>query len=111
MIRFMLLIAFVVLQGCAATDLTDLTEEELKAYEDEQFRREYNRGIDADNWRMCEKLYDQIGASTVHVDHQHDRRRRGRVRHWEIKSDLMYNECRRLLGREYWAEHWEKDEE
>ncbi len=106
--RFILLIVFVVLQGCATTDRSEMTEQELKAYDDEQFRQEYNRGIDYENWRLCQKLYDQAGQQTLHVDHQHARRDRGRSRHWEIKSDLMYNQCRMYLG-EYWAEHMKKD--
>ncbi len=107
--RFILLIVFVVLQGCATTDRSEMTEQELKVYDDEQFRQEYNRGIDFENWRMCQKMYDQAGKSTLHMDHQHNRRHRGRYRHWEVKSDLMYNECRRYLKKEYWADHMTKD--
>lgn len=106
--RFILLIVFVVLQGCATTDRSEMTEQELKAYDDEQFRQEYNRGIDAENWRLCQKLYNQAGKGMLHVDHQHTRRDRGRVRPWMIRSDLMYNQCRRYL-RDYWIDHMEKD--
>ena len=94
--KIVIVLLALLMAGCATT----LTEEEQQ---EKAFEREWKRGIDAENWRMCELMYKQAGKQTLHVDHQHNRR--GPPRHWEIKSDLMYNQCRMYLKKEYWAEY------
>jgi len=78
------------LASCAP--LTELQKEE----------REYRSDIDRENWYMCNKAYSAHGAPTIHYDHRHGRR--DNVRSWDIKSDLMVNQCRSILG-EAWADY------
>lgn len=91
-----MLLAILLAGGCAST----LTEEQQQ---EKEWDREWKQGIDAENWRMCELMYKQAGKGTLHVDHQHDRR--GPPRHWEIRSDLMYNQCQMHMKDEYWSEY------
>ena len=78
-------VAFLTVSGCATYDAEE---------------RAYRDAIDAENWRMCELVYQQAGASTYHRDHEHNHR----VRWDDIKKDLMDNRCKVLLG-DYWAEY------
>lgn len=75
--------------GCAV-----LTEEES----------ELRLQLDRENWALCEYAYELGGVATLHIDHIH---RNGHVygmpEHHAIVSDLMYNNCRLVLGK-YWAE-------
>lgn len=82
-----LITALALTSGCA----TQLTPEE----------REWRRGIDAENWRLCEMVYQRQNVVIV-SDHPHVRHRRHRPH--EIQSDLVANQCRRVL-KEYWAEY------
>lgn len=82
------LLATVILTGCAGT----LTQEEI----------EWRDGIDRENWRNCERVYQQQRIATIHIDHRHGPR--DRVRAWDIRSDLHVNNCRAILG-DYWADY------
>jgi hypothetical protein len=64
--------------------------------------RAWRRGIDRENWFLCEKALAQLGRFTIHFDHTHSGNRP--VRAFYIKSDLMRNDCAGVLG-EYWAEY------
>ncbi len=76
--------------GCAS----NLTEAE----------REWRHGIDRENWRLCERVYQQQGVATVHIGHSHryDSRRPPRI--WHVRDDLRVNNCQRILGN-YWADY------
>lgn len=65
---------------------------------------EWRRSIDHENWYNCEQAYNAtLGAWTYHRNHIHKRLGR-RVRHWHIKDDLAWNNCRIVLGNE-WIEY------
>lgn len=89
--RKILLVVTLCLWGCASVPLT----------EDEEFEREAQRAYDLENWAMCEEIYRQYGKPTFHNGHLHGER--DRIRPHDIKSDLMVNGCRLLLG-EHWAD-------
>ncbi len=96
--KLVIMLLAILMAGCAST----LTEEEQQAKAD---ATEWKKGIDYENYRMCMLMYDQAGVQTIHIDHQHDRRSKKRGPRWsDVKSDLMYNECRRHL-KEYWADY------
>ena len=79
------------LSGCAGQALT----------EDDLFDREWREGIDANNWAMCKQAYRQVNTPTQ-SNHTH---RRGRThRPYEIKSDLVANQCMMTL-RNYWEKY------
>jgi hypothetical protein len=75
--------AFLLGGGCATSSMED---------------REYRRQVDAHNWDQCAALYKVHRTATFHRDHTHSS---GRVREWDVKTDLMDNNCRQLLGDSY----------
>ena len=121
----LIIIAFAFLMtGCATT----LTEEEAveacpgseevcladalqKKIEHKRFVRDYNRAIDMENWQTCLLIHKTRGSITYHIGHSHDRKRANRrVDPFDVKSDLMHNNCRSLIrqvfGKDAWAEHY-----
>jgi len=91
--KFMLSIGVVLLFACTTTPLT---EEE----------KEWRWQTDAENWLMCELVYKNSNAPTIHYDHRH--RSDGTVYHMNkqaaIRLDLMMNMCRLYL-KDYWIEY------
>ena len=81
----------VLFSGCAS----NLTIQEIEA-------RDWRRGIDLENWNMCEKVYLDHGRATFHKDHMHGKR--DPIRAWMIASDLRVNQCKSVL-RDYWIEY------
>lgn len=79
-----------IFEGCST-----LTIEQIEA-------RDWKQSIDRENWELCDKAYRQHSKATIHLDHQHGKR--DRIKHWMIKSDLLQNNCKMVLG-EYWAEY------
>ena len=98
------------IEACPTSDGLCLEEALQAKVEQKEFEREYNRDVDADNWRTCEYIYKVLGAPTYHVGHTHNRRSAPRPRHETVMSDLMYNRCRAVIrkayGKEAWAEHY-----
>jgi hypothetical protein len=90
--------AFLLGGGCATSSIRDCQNspglEDCKQSED----REYRRQVDAHNWDQCAALYKVHRTATFHRDHTHSS---GRVREWDVKTDLMDNNCRQLLGDSY----------
>ncbi len=82
--RYLLL--FLLLAGCAETR----TRDEI----------EWDRQMDRENWALCMKAYEHAGKPTFHRGHIHGR---GANRLEWIRTDLMDNNCRRVLG-PYWAD-------
>lgn len=82
-----LMALFALLVGCASQDLT---RDEI----------EYRHGVDYLNWLTCMKAYHDNGRSTVHTYPASVRK----PTHHEVRSDLIGNNCRWVLG-EYWAEY------
>ena len=87
-----LFIALVLIFGCASEPLT----------EEEEFERDYKRGMEVENWVRCEQIYANAGKPTMHMDHIHTKH--SRIRRWMIHRDLFTNHCRYLLGREGWSD-------
>lgn len=72
------------LVGCAS----NLTPDEI----------EYRDAERAEQWRLCEMVYKANGVPTVHMGHSHDRRyERLHSQKEAIRSDLLHNDCRRIL--------------
>ncbi len=67
-------------------------------------RREYNDAIAAENWRLCQQVYTQHRKPTYHRGHVHNGTGRvyGTSKIEAIRSDLMDNNCRQVLG-DHWA--------
>ena len=82
----MKLIALLLLSGCAS----NLSVED----------REWREGIDRENWQMCDSAYNRARVVVYHMDHRHGRN----AVWWQIKSDLVHNHCRKVLGK-YYAEY------
>jgi hypothetical protein len=95
-----ILICISIMVGCSGLGAcsTVLTEDEL-------FARDWKRGIDAQNWELCDYAYRKAGRPTVHRDHRHTRHG---IRHMNpdaaIRSDLLQNDCRIVL-RDYWIDY------
>ena len=87
----LLALVFLFLGGCATT----LTDEERAV-------REWKRGVDMENWLICENIYAYHGKATMHVDHVH--RNNNSVSPVMIKQDLSVNDCRKILG-DYYMEY------
>jgi hypothetical protein len=96
MYKFLTAFCILILCGCASKPLTEEQIEE----------REWNRAMDRENWALCEQLYKQAGKPTYHIDHSHSKGvGKSRNRHWWIESDLLTNQCRRVL-RDEWLEDY-----
>ena len=83
--------ALLFLCGCAS----NLTIEEIEA-------REWRRAIDNENWSMCDKAHRQSNVATYHHNHMHGKR--DHIQHWMIRTDLVHNSCRLVLG-DHWADY------
>lgn len=81
------LVLVLLLAGCAETK----TQEEI----------EWDRAMDRENWALCEKIYEQSAVPTFHRGHIHRRGVPDKIE-W-VRSDLMQNSCRQVLG-PYWAD-------
>lgn len=80
-----ILLALILLCGCAET----LTKEEI----------EWRRGIDRENWALCQRVYKQAGEYLV-FDHAHNDNEKTAL----LRSDLARNNCRMVL-RDYWIKY------
>ena len=67
----------------------------------EQEDRAYKHFTVQENWRNCAAIYAEQHAFTIHYDHRHGPK--DKVRTFDLESDLIVNECRRILG-EAWAD-------
>lgn len=100
-----LLVVMVFLSGCAGFP-------ECQQYEGEEFKqcqkdvREYRNSMDNENWALCERIYKQMGKPTYHKDHSHDRgASTPHSRQANVKTDLMMNNCKRVIPKDYWARY------
>ncbi len=76
------------------------TSERIQCQIDE---REWRQGIDRENWVMCTFVYSKSsGHFMVHYDHRISRLRPHKI--WEIRDDLVKNDCRRIM-RKMWVEY------
>lgn len=68
--------------------------------------REWNLAASRENYNLCRLAYKQNRQPMLHVDHIHrEDRIEGLPEYWALKSDLMHNKCRVILG-EYWVEDY-----
>ena len=81
-----LIATLLILSGCVT-----MTPEEI----------EWSRAMAKVNWETCAAMYSNAGVPTVHYQHEHGER--DRVRIGDIRSDLLVNHCRMIVGK-YWAE-------
>lgn len=79
-------LALLLLAGCAS----QLTPEEA----------EWQEGIDRENWRNCTTVYRNHGKPTISKHPLPG----GHNRWFNLKNDLVYNNCERLLG-DYWIDY------
>lgn len=86
------LLLFTLMLGCSSTPPTEA----------ELFEREYNRSAARENWMLCERVLRRHNRLVVHDNHSHQKGRP--ARHHEIKSDLLVNRCRQIIGKERWAQ-------
>ncbi len=75
--------------GCAP--LTEIEKEE----------RDWKTNIDLENWENCELVYSRSLQATWHMGHSHNHNRSKMQSRCDIRSDLVNNSCRLVLG-----EHW-----
>lgn len=87
-----LLFVLFALSGCAVAPLT----------EEEKDEREWRRGVDRENWIMCEAAYTRSGVATIHEEHMHGTR--NPTRNHNVRRDLRINNCRQTL-RDHWIEY------
>jgi len=78
---------------------------QLAAAELEEYEKQRRREMKYDNWDICYKIYRQFGYPTIHKDHRHSEKeiKQGRIRLWMINSDLMINNCHRVVPKELWS--------
>ena len=76
--RYLVFIFFIVL-GCAAAPIDSFQSDK-----------------DRYDWESCRLVYKQSGVHTYST-HVHQRGRKHRD--WEIRDDLVYNNCASILGR------------
>ena len=69
-----------ILVGCA----TELTPDE----------REYRDNENAAKWELCKEIYKAHGKPTISY-HDHGPHKTHKA--WEVRDDLMHNQCHRLL--------------
>jgi len=81
-------LAIAVLCGCSATPLNPLD-------------RQLQHAIDAENWDLCQRSYNKTRDTRMASRHDHSRRHGGRHTTWEVRQDLIINNCRVVLGK-YW---------
>lgn len=79
--------------GCllfiSCSSLDDISEDE----------REWRKAIDVENWELCQLAYRQEGVAIRH-NHIHSRY----IRWYEIRDDLVVNNCAVILG-DYWIRY------
>ncbi len=89
-----IIIAAMLMFGCAHEPLTP-----------EQV--EWRHGIDRENWKYCMNILEgSPGSYSVHKEHI-TTRKNSHNRHWDIRSDLVANKCRSVLGKERWVDYGE----
>lgn len=96
---YFLVIICLTISGCASTP-------------EELVTRQERFEVDFANWQMCELAYQQSRKPTFHDDHIHSSTRALNMDkvtladRWNVKSDLMTNNCRMILGKDYWLSYY-----
>ena len=70
----------------------------------ERERQQERLAIDLENWEMCELAYSQSHQPTWHYGHTHARPLKGLALREAVRSDLVTNRCRWVLG-DHWADY------